>query len=105
MGSSLCPLSSSSCTAEALPNTIISSSQSLSQVLPSSSSLNPILPTPPLTSQAPPPPTQINSHHSMVTRSRNNIKKPVQKLTLNTIKSATSTIEPSNTSQAFKDPN
>jgi hypothetical protein len=41
----------------------------------------------------------------MVTRSRNNIKKPVQKLTLNTIKSATSTIEPSNTSQAFKDPN
>jgi len=105
MGSSLYPLSSSSCTAKALPNTIISSSQSLSQVLLSSSSLNPILPTPPLTSQAPPPPTQTNSHHPMVTRSRNNIKKPVQKLTLNTIKSATSTIEPSNTSQAFKDPN
>ena len=41
----------------------------------------------------------------MVTRSRNNIKKPVQKLTLHTIKLATSNIEPSNNSQALKDPN
>lgn len=74
-------------------------------VLPSSSPLNPILPTHPFTSQAPPPLTQTNSHHPLVTWSKNNIKKPVQKLTLHTIKSTTSNIEPSNTSQALKDPN
>ena len=104
MGSSLCSLPSSSCTVEALPSTIISSSP-LSQVLPSSSPLNPIIPASHLLPQAPPIPPQTTSHHPMVTRSRNNIKKPVQKLTLHTIKSDTSNIEPSNTSQAFKDPN
>ena len=48
---------------------------------------------------------QLPVRHSMTTRAKNNIHKPVQKLNLHTQLSPTADLEPTTVSQALKDPN
>ncbi|KAK0588898.1 hypothetical protein LWI29_006805 [Acer saccharum] len=59
-------------------------------------------------SQQPPPATPpLVSHnkHSMTTRAKNNIRKPIQKLNLHTQLISSADFEPTTVSQALKDPN
>jgi hypothetical protein len=103
---------SSQCHADASPSMVSSSSPpthaeaipsiiSTPQVPTSPSHHNPSLPAPSL--PVPPPPQ--HSQHPMITRSRNNIHKPIQKLSLHTTKPVIFQTEPSTSSQALKDPN
>jgi len=92
MVSSSCP----STTVGAIPSII-----STPQVSTSSSQLHPPLQAPSLPVQPPPQ----HSQHPMITRSRNNIQKTIQKLSLHTIKPVIHQTEPSSLSQALTDPN
>ena len=91
MVSSSCP----SDTVRVLPSII-----STSQVSTFASPLNPPLLAPPIPAQT----QSQHSQHPMLTRSRNNIRKPIQKLSLHTIKPVISQTKPSTPSQALKDP-
>jgi len=103
---------SSQCHADASPPMVSSSSPptpagaissiiSTPQVSTSPSHHNPSLQA--LSLPVPSPPQ--HSQHPMITRSRNSIHKPIQKLSLHTTKPVISQIEPSTSSQALKDPN
>lgn len=71
---------------------------------------NPPLPTPTLTSphshqnSHPPPLNPPPPSHPMTTRAKNNIHKPIQKLTLHTQLSTPIALEPTTVTQALKDP-
>ena len=85
------------------PSSSHAATESSSQSQVQSSSSLPLTTTDTIPNTTLPP--QSLSSHPMITRSKHNIKKPTQKLTLHTIKSSKSITEPSSSSQALKDPN
>ena len=108
--------SSSQCRAEVTSVSDPSLSSSASPSISTTDALNsaPHQPVPSASTQAPPP--QLLTHHPMITRSQNNIRKPIQKLTLHTGTTptrqpetltsthASSETEPTTTAKALNDP-